>query len=277
MINSKFLLASEKLIDKYLFDIDLNEDFFIDEFSIFEILEFLKSLGILDDDSKVCFNFKFSVAQQILLEYLKVNEFSWLNRCFNGRKVLFDSLDNNSLTALKFKSCINEAGVGLDDHSSDTLRWWNELYNFFRNKHDLKISSHGLDYEVKTKEYEDFRVQGETEIVSVNDNGAGYDLLSWTDHNKEDYLCIEVKSSIQDLSTAEAHISRKQWNTANNLGENFMFYFWCQDSLAKLSVDELRSHVPVNSNDGMWEKFIVPMSTFSSHFEKIVMNFGSSD
>ena len=143
MINSKFLLASEKLIDNYLFDIDLNEDFFIDEFSIFEILEFLKSLGILDDDSKVCFNFKFSVAQQILLEYLKVNEFSWLNRCFNGRKVLFDSLDNNSLTALKFKSCINEAGVGLDDHSSDTLRWWNELYNFFRNKHDLKISSHG--------------------------------------------------------------------------------------------------------------------------------------
>lgn len=269
MINSKFLLAAEKFLNDYLTKIDLKEDFFIDEFSTFEITEFLQTIGVLNLDMQISIDFRYPVSQQILLEYLKKQEFIWLNRCFAGRRVLIDSLDNESLNSLKFKSCINESGVGLENNSENTLRWWNELYDFFRSKNEKAIASYALDFEFKTKEFEDKRIKGNSEIVSVEDNGAGYDIRSWIDENKENYLCIEVKSSVKPMTQAKAFISRNQWTIADSLGESFMFYFWCQNQLARLSVEEVRKHVPLNANDGTWEKFNIPMTTFLDAFKPV--------
>lgn len=99
-------------------------------------------------------------------------------------------------------------------------------------------------------------------------------MISRKDKNDAGEILIEVKASACNLEYAEMTISRNEWNVAScNYNYNrYYFYLWCLNEdklLAKISVPEIRKHIPAESGDGKWSSINIPFTTFKAKFVSI--------
>ena len=167
-----------------------------------------------------------------------------------------------------------EAGL-IDSQDEGVIDWWDRLAGEERAKSDANLGDIGRKGERLTLQYEEQRTGVKPAWRSIESNLSGYDILSQRSAEEKEKLLIEVKTSTQTIENACAIISRHEWDVAtmkNNL-ERYLFYFWAissgVNSLAILSVDEIRSHIPSDNEAGKWENASIPFSIFIDRFSTI--------
>lgn len=186
----------------------------------------------------------------------------WAKVSFYGRQRTARVLTEDQVQCLQF--------AGLLDHppSKNVIAWWDDLGSTFRAFRDDQRIAVGREGERRTLEHERKRLRklgvGKEPIwVSIEDNGAGFDVLSYdpkADGGLEE-LQIEVKAA--SYSPLHFTLTRNEWTVAARSCERHLFHIWNLDTgdLTTLTVLEMESHIPVDRGKGTWGEVTVNLKT----------------
>jgi hypothetical protein len=138
--------------------------------------------------------------------------------------------------------------------------WWDALAARIRNERDARLLDRGREGERRSLEFErsrlrDLGIDREPRWESIENNDAGYDILSYNPGPVEPVnKIIEVKSSIQEPPCII--ITRGEWNAALTYGDAYVFQVWGVGAIKPLeiSVTSMATHVPLNQGVGSWLK-----------------------
>ena len=210
-----------------------------------------------------------AISRYLYLSFLKSNykqiDFKWLMCAYMGREKSINAIDDSG-----DKACLQNLLL-LNRLDKDGEQWWQELSSFSRKVSNLKKEETGREGEKLVYEYEKTRLGTGADIkkMYIEDNSAGYDLLSYVDSSLGQRLHIEVKST-KSLS-ARAYITANELNKAKKYSEFYNFYFVNLNnySLAKFSYVEMKPHLATEQGDGKTEIFSVPFSAFEKLFFSI--------
>ena len=137
----------------------------------------------------------------------------------------------------------------------EVLFWWNKMKSYKRSYENVALSKKGLEGEFLVIDYETKRTESNPKHVSVDDDKAGYDILSKKSKTKKDKLLIEVKNS--SSNTLRFFITKNEYFKCLNNKDNYLFYFI--DSrlenkkvLYKFGLQQISKHIPINQGLGEW-------------------------
>lgn len=164
----------------------------------------------------------------VLYNLVEIMQPTWLSQLKKGRESFFDFLkEENEINLIQlFEFC------ELDSSQLKNVSiWWKLLFQ--DNYENFSKVLSGIDGEDKTKQYE-LKMLRKLEIekslidASIEDPGAGYDLISWRkDDNGNLYkIFIETKNN-------EIIISRNEYEKSVQLNDRYFIYFWTKDSSDK--------------------------------------------
>lgn len=188
---------------------------------------------------------------------------SWRHAIPYGRGYLRDYLGGSN--ALQ---CMEAANLYCTTDDAGAIAWWDRLAGEVRAERNDVNTKQGREAERRTVEFErnrlaQYGVSGDVvKWVALEDNRLGYDVLSVNgDSGPLNRRYIEVKSSI--LNHPRFILTRNEWETANEYGDNYVVYFWHQDSAQPqiYPFDSLRNSVPVDSGDGRWREVEIAVRT----------------
>lgn len=180
----------------------------------------------------------------------------WARMAYLGRRRCVDLLDADG------QQCLEIAGV-LDD-SAEALAWWDSVAALARRWSEEDRFRAGRAAEEKTMELETWRLRKtgrRPEWISREDNGAGYDVLSWRQvmptaksqvHRRAwRHQHIEVKSS---SAGGPIYISDNEWAFAIAQQASWELQVWLGRSPAPVTLTfaQVESHIPKNRGDGSW-------------------------
>lgn len=158
--------------------------------------------------------------------------------------------------------CLRYAGL-IDSDDETAWRWWDQLAAQFRITESQKLIEIGREGELLSLMYERTRLaaEGVTQMpqwVSVEDNLAGYDILSYRVHDG-----ILAKLYIEVKATRSAGYSfvltRREWEYASLSPSSYLFHFWLLpiQALWIASVSELESSIPTDNGCGEWDQVVL--------------------
>jgi len=173
-----------------------------------------------------------------------------------------------SLSALgpDIEACFEHAGAFEQNPSDDVLTWWDRIAHMSYSQRDVQRCDLGRQAERLTIELEvarmlAWRVERTPQWKSLDDNGLGYDVLSYSPTAQgatERY--IEVKGS--NRSPVEFYVTTNEWATACKRGEAYAFHVWqlgTDPRLTELTVAEVAQHIPIDQGRGHWDSVRVQM------------------
>lgn len=191
---------------------------------------------------------------------------TWARAMTQGRERFAASL-NEDIAAVFSAAGIEENPVQLD-----FVSWWDQLAGAMRLDKDGSKMAQARQAEILTLEGEakklrDIGVPEQPKWVGLDDNFAGYDVLSYVlEDNKTLPLMIEVKSTVQ--SPLRFILTRNEWETAIEVGERYVFHVWNMakkpPNLHTLTVAEVAEHVPADGEKGKWLSVEIPLSIKAS-------------
>ena len=160
------------------------------------------------------------------------------------------------------------AGLMVDQPSREIVNWWDSISDHARYILGLENMNRAREAELLTIKKERKRLKGigidkEPEWLGLDDNFAGYDVLTYDfgDAGLVNKL-IEVKSTI--ASPPRFFVSRNEWKVAENSGESYSFHIWeMQKKPPKLhicSVADIKSHIPTDQGKGRWKNAEIALS-----------------
>jgi hypothetical protein len=181
---------------------------------------------------------------------------------------------------IKFGRQVFAAKLGEDDHAifegagllgspptADVVEWWDTLGHEVKLETDLQKMAQARAAEKLSWDFEKKRLLGlgiETDPVWVglDDNTAGYDVLSYEPGEPENTnKLIEVKSTV--ASPLRFYVSRNEWNKALQSKEAYFFHVWdMQREPAVLhvrTVDQVEPHIPTDNDKGKWSNAEIPV------------------
>jgi hypothetical protein len=245
------------------------------------LIEFCIACKWINDDSNAGLMIT-ETGKQILLEY---REYGYSSTVV--RKILFDYIINCKpmwgyriplgrkeayfIMTKEEQRCFAEANLMDENITPDCIRWWDEVANGFRSDADQRKNEIGRNGEFLTLLYEKNRTTSIPIYQSIDSNLSGFDIISVVSSENDQKLLIEVKSTNKSISSASFFVSDNEWNVATT-SESYMFYLWILDStpkLAKLSPDDVKSHIPVIQGDGKWTSVEIPFKSFLGYFEEV--------
>jgi len=193
----------------------------------------------------------------VLMEYRP----SWVSTMKYGRKRFYDGLGRN------VQDVFDAADLMVGSPPADVLEWWDEVSGQARFMGDQRKLSQGRNAEILTIEYEKQRlgklgVNKEPEWTGLDDNFAGYDVLSYEilGTNIVSRL-IEVKSTIQ--TPMRFYISKNEWRQAKSVGDKYIFHIWdmskADPQLFERTVTQVEPHIPADNGKGEWTSAVVPV------------------
>lgn len=193
----------------------------------------------------------------VLLAYQPI----WARTMTQGRSRFYAALERDE------QSIFRQAGILDDPPEDDFVEWWDGLTGEMRLVADLERLLRGRAAERLTiaHELDRMKKQGiaeEPRWIGLDDNTKGYDVLSFElDGNKLVNKLIEVKSTI--ASPLRFRVTRNEWEQAEKFGSAYVFHVW---DLAKdppilyvRTVDQVRPHIPVDSEKGKWKDAEIPV------------------
>lgn len=199
--------------------------------------------------------------RQALLDHIEAAKPPWVQCAAYGRSRVM------SFVGSGVAQIMVEAGLanGFED---EVVAFWDELATRARGLRDASLSRIGLEGERLTISHEEARTGRKPKWVAVNSNSDGYDVLSIVGDGDSRSLSIEVKTSTQGQAGA-FHLSRNEWEMAQERMAH-LFHLWDVKSappkLAKVSVEEMSGHVPIDSGSGTWESVAIPFAAFAPRF-----------
>ena len=103
----------------------------------------------------------------------------------------------------------------------------------------------------------------------IEDNAAGYDLLSFTNRDLKHRLHIEVKTS--KSSSGKAYITKNELNNARIYQEFYRFYFVDLNKyrLAIVSYEQIEPHISKDQGSGRTETLSLPLILFSDFYQPL--------
>jgi Domain of unknown function (DUF3883) len=179
----------------------------------------------------------------------------WLRVVPYGRERLVAATGGVDLDQLQ---CLRAAGLFDDPPDEATVTWWDELAHIIRTDRDQRLLNQGRQGERLSLAYERERlrklgISAEPKWVSIEDNGAGYDIRSFTPGpigplNR----LIEVKSSAR--RNPRIFISRNEWESALLYGNSYVFHIWHlpTKTLLERTVADMEPNIPINKGSGWW-------------------------
>jgi hypothetical protein len=119
-----------------------------------------------------------------------------------------------------------------------------------------------LTMELETRRCSALQGAGAPEWISLNDNGAGYDVLSTRlSQGRLAPKLIEVKSSRSQRP--RLYLTRNEWEVGRRSPQAWIIHFWDMRSrsLTELSWTTLEAHVPRDQGGGSWSVVIVDVES----------------
>ncbi len=201
-----------------------------------------------------------AVSYQRLIELELASMPAWLAAVPRGRRALRDALTADA------RECFRRAGAFDDNPSPEIVAFLDRLASSARVLANLPLVESGRQAERLSFELEVSRCAAlpgapAVEWVALDDNSAGYDILSslWVDGRLARKL-VEVKSCRG--RPLRFIMTRNEWNTACRQPQAYVVHLWdvINGRLHELSWEDLRGHMPVDQGDGRWDGATVTVS-----------------
>ena len=186
----------------------------------------------------------------------------WAKFMAHGRARFFKKLTRDD------RSLFWQAGLLNNPPSDVVVKWWDEITGQVRLIHSAEKMEQARAAEKQTLDRERKRLQGlsiknEPIWTAIEDNHAGYDVLSYEKGafglvNK----LIEVKSTI--ASPLRFYISRNEWEQAVKSGDAYHFHIWDMKQkppvLHERTMGEVKPHIPKDNGKGKWADALIPLN-----------------
>jgi hypothetical protein len=195
-------------------------------------------------------------------EVLARADMRWVKAITLGRQRFMALLDRDEV------QCIRAAHLDAVPPPDFVIDWWDEITGYIRSISDAQKQERGRDAERLTMEYETNRLrqlglQVEPKWVAIEDNTAGYDVLSY-DPGPDGHTTqvIEVKSSV--ASPLRFFVSRNEWEKAQEFGDAYRFHIWDLNAEPpRLHIRHMAAvmpHIPTDQEKGRWATAVIPLS-----------------
>ena len=260
-ITSGLLLQARDYLYQVIIDENLKFGAKFNSIDPDSITPFLQSLEIVSESLKFeRTNYKdinpTELTTVIFTKFIYLTKLPWIKSAWRGRNHVL-----NAMTPELF-SCLEQCE--LCSETDQANEWWENLMDYSRSLNQETKTEIGREGEKLSFQYEFDRVGREPKREYINNSTAGYDLLSWESHNSNKRIMIEVKSSKKGLSSAQAYISRNEWQTAVENEENFFFHFWLltNKQLKVVPAKDVIETSPINENAGEWQSFRLDFQHF---------------
>jgi hypothetical protein len=194
----------------------------------------------------------------VIFELVRRAQPWWLRLVPYGREKVRANLGQDQV------QCFREVGLFDAIPDVETVAWWDELAAAGRATVEVERMSQARYAEQMSLDHERERllqldIKLEPEWVSLEDNTLGYDIRSYdlSDGQVVSRL-IEVKSTTAD----RIFITRNQWDNAASAQPHFCFHVWKlpERSVTEYSVTRIRSHIPADMGQGLWEEVRIDLS-----------------
>jgi hypothetical protein len=196
-----------------------------------------------------------------LKDLILAQRMGWARVITLGRGRLLRQLERDE------QQCFRAALLSEDPPSPDVVEWWDALSGHMRRENDRKRMDRAREAEWFTLQREIQRLadQGillQPRWVAIDDNTAGYDILSYDQaHPSPRNRLIEVKSTI--ASPLRFYITRNEWEQALKYGDAYHFHIWDLAAnpprLFERTVAEVLPHIPEDQAKGKWSTAEVPV------------------
>jgi len=180
----------------------------------------------------------------------------WLRMLPSGRAKVMEMVNADVEQTLEIAQLL-----GFDP---ETVAWWDRLAGVARALEDEERLRIGRDAEQQAYTRECQAVAGtglQVRWVAIEDNGAGYDIVSWrpADPTQMSYRehYIEVKGS---TLAGWVYITANEWRVATRRQDQWELQVWLIDEADPicLKVVDLERHMPHNQGDGRWVDVRIP-------------------
>lgn len=185
----------------------------------------------------------------------------WAKSMRQGRKRFVRGLDLND------QDVFIAAGLMLDPPPPEVVTWWDDVSGHARLHTDIQKMEQARNAERLTINHETQRlinhgIDREPEWVGLDDNFAGYDVLSYDLHGSRIMnKMIEVKST--NATPIKFIVTRNEWEQAIKIGEAYVFHIWdltkFPPTLHVRTVDQITPHIPNDQQSGRWSTVEIPL------------------
>ena len=215
------------------------------------------SLNLRCTDSK-------EILRNAILSYVKNKKPLWSKNIIFGRTKLL-AFCNSSVYQV-----FVEAGLE-KDITPDVLKFFDQLRDavqLFNSENKTLIGRLGEELSL---DYEENRTKQKPVWIALEDNCAGYDILSISNDSEKAPLQIEVKTSIRDNGAA-FYLTRNEWNVAEK-SKNYHFHFWYIDKSNEVlfyhcDKTEVAEHIPFDKGTGQWQEVYILFSIFKDKMQR---------
>ena len=198
-----------------------------------------------------------SMRMQIQSIILHINP-PWAKKAQHGRQELLNFVKP------EIRQCFQEAKL-TDSTEKDVVVWWDKLANASRGIRQERLLEIGRIGERLSINFEKERTGKEPKYVALDTAEPGYDILSIVSRDDTSKLCIEVKTSEQNLNQAYFHLSRNEYENAK-LIDNYVLHLWLLNSNGNqrliVPFDIVEKHCPSDRKEGKWESVKIPFNSF---------------
>lgn len=191
--------------------------------------------------------------QQTLKNLVLIIKPFWARISYLGRTKVKQILTDDEL------QCLNFAGLLVDNPSDNVINWWETIGKFFRILDDDKKMEIGKEGERRSLELETERllecgINNKPKWISIEDNTAGFDILSYRNPSPVDISEIKIEVKACTYSPVHFIITKNEWKTALEYKNNYIFHIWNLENneLIEIDVEEMKLHIPTNNGLGKW-------------------------
>jgi hypothetical protein len=190
--------------------------------------------------------------QASLAILIKHHQPFWLRGFPYGRDRVAEMLSVDEI------QCFRAAGLISNTETPKIARWWDEIGQLVRAKLNDSLLEQGriaesLSYEYEKKRLASLGIRRDPIWVAINNNDAGFDILSY-DHGPFEPVnrLIEVKSSTR--SPPRMILTRGEWDAAIKYGEAYVFHLWAlpKATLTECKITDVAPHIPIDQGTGAW-------------------------
>lgn len=187
----------------------------------------------------------------------------WVKTMRLGRQVFASKLEEDDHTIFE------NAGLLVNPPPPDVVLWWDTIGHEVKLETDLEKMAQARVAEKLSWDFEKERltklgIETDPVWVGLDDNTAGYDVLSYEPGEPENTnKLIEVKSTV--ASPLRFYVTRNEWKQAMKSKDAYFFHIWdMQKTPPKLyvrTVSEVEPHIPTDNEKGKWSNAEIPVGT----------------
>lgn len=196
-----------------------------------------------------------------ILDVVMVHRKTWARTLKLGRGKFLNQLSRDE------QQCFRAAHLLDEPPSDDVVEWWDGLSGRMRFVTDKQKMAQARLAEKLSFEHEMIRIGNlgipiKPRWVAIEDNTAGYDILSYTQAAYGPVArLIEVKSTT--ASPLRFYVSRNEWEQAVKYGSSYYFHIWdmtkTPPKLYERTTEQIKPHVPTDGKKGKWTNAEIPV------------------